>query len=293
MDYRETPRLRREFWSAFRNHVGQKDGVKCGRASSDSWMHHNGHLNGGTLFTMVRVRQGAIATQFALDDITASTIFSFLKAHRADIDSAFSGVPQWRTAGVRTHEIEVRTEADLTSRCDWSRYFAWFVEQLEAFQTALWPLVGRVPPAGDNRPWDEESFFAELGLHTPSAVAPARELLRWSQVNMSLVQWGRGKRFGSFVPTVRRQGRLHNAVSVWTNGTVVLRFADLKRESPFCDASLRAEFLHRLNRVPHFSLPRDAVDLLPSIPLPILAEAGSLTRFLDALDWFVQAVRSS
>ena len=292
VDTRETSRLRREFWTAFREHATDVGIVNCGRASSDSWMHHNGHLNGGTLFTMVRVRQGEIVTQFALDGITASTIYSFLEAHRRDVDAAFSEAAQWRTAGVRTHEIEVRKPADIADKQEWPRHFDWFVRQLGAFQHALWPLVGRLPPTGNSREWSEPSFFAELDAHTPSAVAPARELLSWSQANMPVIDWGHGKRFGSFVPRVRRQGRLYGAVSVWTSGAVILRFADLKNEWPFCEASLRLELLERLNRVPHFSLPPEAIDSLPAIPLPILAAPGSLARFLDALAWFAGVVKS-
>ena len=291
-DSRETPRLRREFWTAFREHAADAGIVTCGRASSDSWMHHNGHLNGGTLFTMVRVRQGEIVTQFTLDDITASTIYSFLQAHRSDIDPAFAETPQWRMAGVRTHEIEVRRPADIADEQEWPRHFDWFLRQLGTFQRVLWPLVGRVPLTGDTRQWDERSFFAELASHTPTAAAPARDLLRWSQANFPIIDWGHGKRFGSFVPRARRQGRLYGPVSVWTSGVVILRFADLKKEWPFSEESLRLDLLERMNGIPHLGLPRDAIDSLPAIPLPILAEPGALSRFLGSLTWFVGVVRS-
>jgi hypothetical protein len=292
VDTRATSRLRFEFWTAFREHATKVGIVRCGRASSDSWMHHNGHLNGGTLFTMVRVRQGEIVTQFALDGMTASTIYSFLKSHHREVDAAFSEVAQWRTAGIRTHEIEVRRHADIADKQEWPQHFDWFVRQLAAFQHALWPLVGRLPPTGTSRQWNEHSFFAELEAHTPPAVIPAREVLRWSQANMPLIDWGCGKRFGSFVPKARRQGRLYAAVSLWTSGAMVLRFADLKKEWPFCEASLRLDLLERFNRVPHLSLPPEAIDSLPAIPLPILAEPGSLARFLDALAWFLGVVKS-
>ncbi len=39
---------------------------------------------------------------------------------------------------------------------------AWLRRQLEVFQRALWPFVGRVPPTGARRQWDEPSFFGEL-----------------------------------------------------------------------------------------------------------------------------------
>ena len=87
MEQRATSCLRREFWTAFGDLESASGTVKSGKPSSDSRMHHNGGLNGGTLFTMVRVRQGEIGTQLALDDITADTICSFLRAHKGEIDS--------------------------------------------------------------------------------------------------------------------------------------------------------------------------------------------------------------
>jgi hypothetical protein len=289
--HRETPRLRRAFWTAYRDLAQHAPTLRCGRASSDSWMHHNGYLNGGTLFTMIRVRQGEIGVQLALDDITASTIFSYLETHRATIDSAFPKTPQWRRVGTRTHEIEVRRPADIARRDEWQGYFAWYLLQLESFQRVLWPLVGRVPYPGQSRQWDRESFFTELESHTPSAAAPARRLLEWNEHNMSLVQWGHGRRFGSFIPRARREGRLYDAISVWTSATVSLRFADLKKEWPFSDEALRLELLRRFNRVPHVSLPRKAISALPALPLPLLAESRAMTPFLDALDWFAATVR--
>ena len=204
---------------------------------------------------MVRVRQGEIVAQFALDELTAGTIFSFLQAHRREIDAAFADAPAWRTAGTRTHEIEVRRPADITTEQAWPEYFDWFVRQLSAFQHALWPLVGRLPPSGGTRQWDEGSFFSELAAYTPSALAPARELLRWSQANMSMVEWGHGKRYGSFVPRARREGRLYGPFSVWTNGTFILRFAGLKKEWPFDEPAVRLDLLERVNLLPHLRPP--------------------------------------
>jgi hypothetical protein len=255
-------------------------------------MHHNGDLNGGELFTMVRVRQGEIVAQFALDELTAGTIFSFLQAHRHEIDAAFSDAPAWRTAGIRTHEIEVRRPADITDTQAWPEYFDWFLRQLSAFQQALWPFVGRQPPAGSKRQWDEESFFAELAASTPTAVAPARELLRWSQANMSVVEWGHGKRYGSFVPRARREGRLYGPFSVWTNGTFILRFAGLKKEWPFDQPAVRLSLLERVNLLPHVDLAPEAIDALPALPLPLLAEPAALERFCDVLTWVLATIRS-
>lgn len=287
MDYRQTPRLRLEFWRAFKLYMASARTFRCGRASSDSWMHHNGALNGGSLFTMIRVRLGEIGTQFALDDATASTIFSFLQTRRSHIDAAFAEELQWRSVGSRTHEIEVRRPADLGKEREWSEYFAWFGQQLGAFQDTLWPLVGRVPPAGEKGTWDEQTFFASLAAYNPTSVGAARELLDWSAAKMPSVYWGHGRRFGSFAPGIRRQGTVHSVVSVWTDGTAMVRFGALKKTPLFCREALRVELLGRLNDVPHFDLPREVLDGYPAIPLPLLDDPTTLARFLGVLDWSV------
>ena len=289
---RDMARLRSEFWSSFKASLEPAAEVTLGRVSSEGYMNANVSLNCGSLIVMARVRKGEIGVQLTLDDFAAATIFSFLGELRASIDAAFEVPPIWRTPTLRAHEIEVRRPADIGDRDVWPELHRWLMEQLVAFRTALHPYLGWSPPAGEKRQWDETLFFADLGRFNPAAVSPAQALLDWSRSSMPDIYWGRGRQFGSFVPGLRRRGRVHSVISVWTSGTVVPRFAALKTAPPFDDEALRAELLARFNGVPHFDLPRDVLDLLPTLPLALLCGDVALGRFIEALEWYVAVVKA-
>ncbi len=290
------PRLRLEFWRAFKLSMADDPAVTCGRASSETWMHHDGRLNCGRLFSMIRVRLREIGSQYALDGHTARTVYSFLASHRQEIEARFDAADTaltWRIVSDRMHEIELRREVDLTDRDCWPELFAWLRENLRGFQAALGPFVGRSIPAAHRGFWNEDAFFAALAVHNPTALRPARRLLEWSEAAMPTLYWGRGERFGSFVPTHRRGGSEHSVVSVWTDGLFVLRFGALKKEPPFCDQALRRELLERLNAVPGFDLPPDVIDLYPSLPLALLSEPGVMEALTETLDWSVAVLKKS
>jgi hypothetical protein len=290
---RDMPRLRSEFWRSFKASLEPAVGVTLGRVSSEGYMNVNAGLNCGSLIVMARVRKGEIGVQLTLDDPAAATIFSFLGEHRASIDAAFEMPPIWRAPTARAHEIEVRRPADIGDRDVWPGLHRWLREQLVAFRTVLHPFLGWSPPAGETRRWDEVLFFADLEHFNPAAMPPAQALLDWSRTSMPDVYWGRGRQFGSFVPGLRRRGRVHSVISVWTSGTLVPRFAALRTAPPFDDEALRAELLGRFNRVPHFDLPRDVLDLLPTLPLALLCGDVALERFIEALEWYVAVVKAA
>jgi hypothetical protein len=285
------PRLRAQFWRALKESLESDSRVRFGRVSPDGYMNAHVGLNCGSLIVMARVRKREIGVQFTLDDPAASTIFSFLSAHRDEIDRHFAAAPVWRAPTARAHEIDVRRCADLTDRSSWPDLLGWLGEQLVAIRLALHPFLGSVPAAGRKRQWNESLFFDDLQRFNPATAAPARALLDWSRATMPDIYWGRGRQFGSFVPGLRRRGRVHTVVSVWTSGTLVPRFAVLKGAPPFDDEALRAELLERLNRVPHFDLPGEVLDLLPTLPLALLDGDVALERFLEALEWYVATVR--
>lgn len=288
-----TPLLRARFWRALEETPGPAVEARFGKVSSEGYMNVNVGLNCGSLIVMARVRKGEIGVQFTLDDPTAATIFSFLGAHREEIDGFFDSRPIWRAPTARAHEIEVRRAADLSDLSSWPELLSWLGEQLAAFRLALHPFLGCAPAAGEKRQWDETLFFTDLERTNPTAVAPARALLDWSLAAMPDLYWGRGKQFGSFVPGLRRRGKVHSVISVWTSGTLVPRFAALRTAPPFSDDALRAELLARFNRVSHFALPRDVLHLLPTLPLPLLEGDVALERFIEALEWYVAVVETA
>jgi hypothetical protein len=284
------PRLRLEFWRGFKQSMA--DGtITCGRASSETWMHHDARLNCGRLFSMIRTRDGEIGSQFALDDLTARTVFALLSDHRQEVDEAFGQPLAWRTVSERMHEIDVRRPADLQRRDEWPELFAWLADNLAGLARAVGPFVGRSIPVPHQGDWDEDSFVAALAEHNPAAVGPARKLHEWGRASLPHLYWGHGKQVGSFTPSILRAGIEHSIVSVWTDGLFCLRFRALGKTPAFSSVAMRAELLDRFNEVPRFDLPAGVLDKYPGLPLRLLDDPASMRAFTDVLDWCVAVIR--
>jgi hypothetical protein len=290
---RGNARLRLEFWTAFKEYMTERSRVRCARPTSEDWMNHSAGLNGGSLFSVQRTRLGEIGVQFALDDTTSRTIFSYLESRRREIDGAFAPGLRWHDPeGSRTSLIEFRRSADTSVRADWPAHFAWLREQLEHFQDVLWPLVGRVPPVAQPRRWDESSFFAELEALNPTSAAPAGAILDWARRQMPDIYWGRGAQFGTCVPRLRLGNVRYQLFALTTGGTLVLRFVDLKNTEPFHDAANRLRVLRGLNEVRLMDLPAEVIDHRPALPLPMFAEAAVRGALLDTAETFVADCRA-
>ena len=287
------PRLRLEFWRGFRESMAARSEITCGRASSETWMHHDARLNCGRLFSMIRTRDGEIGSQFALDDLTARTVYALLADHRQEVDAAFGRPLTWRVVSERMHEIEVRRPAGLERRDDWPELYAWLADNLDGLARALGPFVGRSIPTAAQRRLGRASFFAALAEHNPSAAGPARQLLEWGRSSLPHLYWGHGRQVGSFMPGILRSGIEHSVVSVWTDGLFCLRFQALGKTPAFATEAKRAELLDRFNEVPRFDLPAGVLDKYPGLPLRLLDDPASMRAFLSALDWCVAAIKRS
>jgi len=284
------PQLRREFWQAFKLHMEAASSIGCSRVTSDGWMWHAADLSFGYLASILNVRLGEIGVRFRLSEANADTVFSFLQTRKSQFDGAFEAAPSWRPGDGGSHVIEVMRSADIADRAAWPVQMRWLTRQLETFQGALWPLVGRVPPRGERRLWDEALFFRELSAWNPASVLPATSLLRWAQRRGDGIQWGRGGQSGSFTPTVSRQGVAYQLVTVRTDGTLHLLFARLKDSPLYADRARRLELLAQVNRVRYVELPEETADQRPAVPLALLSDREACDEFLGLLDWFHAAV---
>lgn len=285
--------LRREFWASFRDEMKDVGDIGCSRASSDGWMWHTASLSAGYLASLVNVREREICVWFRLNDANADTVYSFLGEHRDRVDREFVTPPRWRRGGGRSHVIEQRRRADVRDRDAWPEHMTWLREQLQDFQRALWPLVGRVPPLGERRRWDEDLFFGELGAWNPDCLAPARAVLDWAHERGEEVQWGSGGQCGSFTPVIMRRGVPHRLVSVSTDGTLRLLFSRLKESSVFAERDQRVEVLTRVNEVRHVRLSDKTLRQRPALPLALLTDSVAAGQFTRLLDWFRETVRST
>jgi hypothetical protein len=287
-----TQRLR--FWTEFERYMRANSVIRCAKPSVEGWMDHGADLNGGVLYSILRTRLCEIGVQFALNDSTAATIYSWLQTHADELNAAFDEELNWHDPeGAQTSLIETRRSIVLADETLWPEHFEWLRLRLEAFQAALWPIVGRVPPPHDaGHKWDETSFFSALTALNPNGVPTARELLRWTAAAGFHPTWGRGRRYGSVTPCVVYNGQPYEPISIWTSSVVVLRFADLRKCPPWDKNVYRLDLLERLNRVPHFALPEKAIDKRVALPLQILGEPPAMELFDEALRWFRDTSRS-
>lgn len=146
----------------------------------------------------------------------------------------------------------------------------------------------------EGRKWDEPSFFQELQERKgTNAVDVARAILQWARPRMTEIWWGQGKRSGSFVPILSHKDRDHQLFAVWTYGKVEVYFYWYAYKPPFDDVENRRELLARLNGIPGVSLPDDAIERRPSIPLATLNDTIALEQFLGIFDWVVREIKTS
>lgn len=287
-----TPQLRRDFWQAFKTLMETTSDIGCSRVSSDGWLWHSAGLSAGYLASIVNVRERELCVWFRVNEANADTVFSYLQSRRAEVDDAFVEAPTWRPGGGSSHVIEVRRrDADIRERSAWPEYMAWLQSRLETFQGTLWPLVGRVPPMGERKQWDEELFFAELRRWNPACLAPARLLLRWASDRGEEVQWGKGGQSGSFTPAVVHHGVAYRLVSARTDGTVVLPLNRLKDTPLFEEREQRLELLEQVNRMRHLRLPETTLDGRPTVPLALFSDPVAAGQLVELLDWFRGRVR--
>jgi len=284
--------LRREFWQAFKQRAEETSNIGCSRVSSDGWLWHAADLSSGYLASILNVRVGEMGVRYRLNETNADTVFSFLQAHQPEIDAAFEAPLAWRPGDGGSHVMEAMRRTDIGERATWPEQMGWLMRQLEAFQRALWPLVGRVPPARERRLWDEPLFFRELSAWNPDGLGPATAILRWAQRRGDPLQWGRGGQSGSFTPTVARQGIAYQLVSVRTDGTIQLLFARLKDSQLFADRARRLELLAEVNRVRHLCLPAEAVDQRPAVPLAMFGDPDASAQLIALLDAFHDGVKA-
>lgn len=149
----------------------------------------------------------------------------------------------------------------------------------------------RKSPQNVGGKWDESSFFEELKSRCNSeGSGAARRILTWTKQNADSIWWGNGKQRGSFTPIIENNGTSHYLFAVWTSGVLETYFYYLKNKPPFESEDLRKELLKRLNEVPGISLPPDAIDRGPSIPLSVLNE-DALEKFLEVFEWVIKKIR--
>ncbi len=172
----------------------------------------------------------------------------------------------------------------------------------EAIRTLVPIVVGQTAEAqqrkgktsGENRQWDELSFFDHLRSNCSSdEVEIARRIYDWIRERTNRVWWGKGKRAGSMVPILEHNGLDHQPFALWSSGGIELYFYWHARKPPFDNIEKQLELLRRLNRIDGISLSEDALNKRPSITFDVLLKDQSLRQFFDAFTWYLEEIKTS
>lgn len=141
--------------------------------------------------------------------------------------------------------------------------------------------------------WNEERFFAVLAEQAPEDDARVvREVYEWAQTKMSTFHWGRGAISGTVTPHLEACDQSYPAFTLWTNGSIQMRFVWLSSRPPFDRPEMRQGLVERLNAVPGVSLPPEAISRDPSWQASVLLDREAREQFFAAIQWFVdEAVR--
>lgn len=167
----------------------------------------------------------------------------------------------------------------------------------DGLRTLVPQLVGQTAEAqsrkaGGPRPkrlWDEESFFAALEQEGgSSALEAGRRVYNWAQRRGATIDWGEGIRYGSCVLDFGEA--LSRPLALWSNGVLEVRFQYLAQTPPFDDEGLRRDLLVRLNRIAGVSIPGDAYNRWPNLPLEPLADESAWALFEEVFNWVFEKV---
>lgn len=140
------------------------------------------------------------------------------------------------------------------------------------------------------RSWDLESMLEDLERREGSAaVEVAKRLYDWASGRRMPIDWGSGAHHGSFAVRALIGGERYPTFGVSSEGHVEIGFPMLRGRPPFDSPNVSQRLVDRLEAIPTVSLPADAIDRWPRIPLSDLS--GHLAEFCEVWEWFEEQVR--
>lgn len=144
-----------------------------------------------------------------------------------------------------------------------------------------------------DRQWDESSLLQDLAQRAGNdVVRVAQDILAWAKTHSSRVWWGKGKTYGSFVPTLTHNKENYPLFAFFGSGTIETYFYWHAYKPPFDNELKRLELRDRLNTIPGIAIPRDGINRRPSFPAKVLTEKTALQQFLEIYMWFIQETRA-
>jgi hypothetical protein len=113
---------------------------------------------------------------------------------------------------------------------------------------------------------------------------PAYRILDWAKQRMTRIDWGSS----SFTPILTHKGLEYRIVSLYTSGSLEIKFEHLLNKPPFDDPQTRRQVFAAINNI--VSLKHDDIDARPSFQYAEL-QGDNIDRFISILDEFVALVR--
>ena len=173
-----------------------------------------------------------------------------------------------------------------------------YVSPDSKLKTLVPRVVGHTEPPPSSQPpiRDRKSFLEKLEAQAPEAVNPAEAILNWAESEesgVSRIVWGKGRKYGTFYPTLDHNGTAHRPLQIWTDGSLYIQLGDIETKTPFDDEHKRSELLRRLNKVPGITISDEAKNKYPRVWLAALNRETALEQFLKVLDWFVEEVKAT
>jgi vacuolar-type H+-ATPase subunit F/Vma7 len=177
-----------------------------------------------------------------------------------------------------------------------------YVSQDSSLRTLVPRTIGQTAKAQDSksggarssRQWDETSLFDRLeAARGKEETTIARALLEWAQRQRIPIRWGKGGTVGSFAPRLEHAGHSHQVFSVFSDGSLEIRFSYMQWKAPFDEEAKRLALRDRLNEVTGFHIQTDQVTKRPWYYLSVLQDEADLKSFIAALDWFVREVKAT
>lgn len=144
------------------------------------------------------------------------------------------------------------------------------------------------------RQWDEASFMEHLSSQRPrNEVEVASDILKWVTSHTSRIWWGKGQRAGSFVPVLDYNDTSHQLFAVWSSGSLEVYFYWYKYKQPFDAEARRLQLLEKFNAIPGVSLPADAIDRRPNMPLEVFVDDSNRHKLFETFEWYLKVIKES
>jgi hypothetical protein len=140
--------------------------------------------------------------------------------------------------------------------------------------------------------WDRESFMSALRERQgPEAATIAAAILEWTATHCPTIWWGEGRKDGSCFVGISHEGVNYYPLAIWTYGRIQFQFQVLQQRG--VPPALVETLATALNQILGIQIPHDALNRFPSFEISSLKDREVLARFLQAIEGFVEQIRTT